>query len=298
MEILNASFYEQRLPSMWKTADVTPLPKKKRVKLLEKDLRPISLTPAVSEMAEGFIVDDYAKPAVLKVLDHSQYGAIPNSFTTMALISMLHHWSLGTDGNGSTVRTLLFDYRKAFDLIDHSIVITKLSQLDIPRTVVNWVSDFLSDRSQRIKLKEGCFSEWGSVPSGVPQGTKLGPWLFVLMINDLDISSPHLWKFVDHTTASEFVLKGGASNAQCIADRVSQWSHDNRAHLNADKCKELRISFAKELTDFDPVIVGGKELEVVDSVKLLGVTISSSLSWNLHIDEVIKKAKQASVFSG
>ena len=81
---------------------------------------------------------------------------------------------------------------------------------------------------------------------------------FVLMINDLDISSPHLWKFVDDTTESEFVPKGGASNTQCIADRVVQWSHDNRVHLNADKCKELRISFAKKPTDFDPVIVGGK----------------------------------------
>ena len=77
-------------------------------------------------------------------------------------------------------------------------------------------------------------SEWGSVLSGVLQGTKLGHWLFVLMINDLDISSPHLWKFVDDTTALEFVPKGGASNAQCIADRVIQWSHDNRVHLNAE----------------------------------------------------------------
>ena len=68
------------------------------------------------KVAEGFIMDDYIKPAVLKELDHSQYGAIPNSSTTMALISMIHHWSLGTDGNGSTVRTLLFEYHKAFDL--------------------------------------------------------------------------------------------------------------------------------------------------------------------------------------
>ena len=116
------------------------------------------------------------------------------------------------------------------------------------------------------------------------------------MISDLHISSPHLWKFVDDTTASEFVPKGGASNAQCIADQVIQWSHDNRVHLNADKCKELRISFAKEPTEFDPVIFGRKELEVVDSVKLLGVTISSSLSWNARIDEVIKKANKRRYF--
>ena len=78
---------------------------------------------------------------------------------------MVHEWSQGTDGNGSTIRLLLFDYRKAFDLIDHSILISKLSVLDIAPSVINWIIDFLSDRSQRIKLCEGCVSEWGSVPS-------------------------------------------------------------------------------------------------------------------------------------
>ena len=70
---------------MWKLADVTPLPKKKPVKELKKNLRPISFTPGISRFIEGFIVDDYVKPAVMSVIDDSQYGAIPNSFTTMAL---------------------------------------------------------------------------------------------------------------------------------------------------------------------------------------------------------------------
>ena len=101
----------------------------------------------------------------------------------------------------------------------------------------NWIIDFLSCRSQRIKLTEGCVSEWSTVPSGVPQGTKLGPWLFLIMINDLAISNASLWKYVDDTTAFEVVRKGQVSNAQIIADEVAEWSNRNRVKLNIDKCK-------------------------------------------------------------
>ena len=215
---------------------------------------------------------------------------------------MVHHWAKETDGNGATVRTVLFDYQKAFDLIDHSILVRKLSLLDLPNRVINWLIEFLTDRSQRIKLAEGCYSEWGSVPPGVPQGPKLGPWLFLVLINDLNLAassdhnSPRIWKYVDDTTTSEVVAKGSDSNAQQIVDRVSQWSSDNRMKLNGDKCKELRVSFAGTQAEFSPVIINGKELEVVQHTKLLGVTISSDLLWNQHISNVVKKASKRLYF--
>ena len=110
---------------------------------ITKELRPISLTPCISKVAEEFVVGGFVKPAVMKILDDNQYGAIPNSSTTMALISMLHSWSLGTDGNGATLRTLLLDYRKAFDLIDHSILVRKLcNQCKLPASIINWIIDF------------------------------------------------------------------------------------------------------------------------------------------------------------
>ena len=295
-EILNVSYAEQRLPTIWKMADVTLLPKKKPVVDIKKELRPISLTPCISKVAEEFVVDGFVKPAVMSVLDHNQYGAIPNSSTTMALISVLHSWSLGTDGNGATVRTLLLDYRKAFDLIDHSILVRKLrNQCKLPASIINWIIDFLSDRTQRIKFTLECFSEWGPVPAGVPQGTKLGPWLFVLMINDLDTNAQQ-WKYVDDTTMSGVVVKGGVSHVQAIANRVIEWSRENRVQLNADKCKELRISFAKEQRAFDPVITEGKEVELVTSTKLLGLTIANDLTWNDHVTEITKKASKGLYF--
>ena len=129
-KIINSSFKEQRLPKIWKFADVSPLPKVKPVEDLKKRLRPISLTPCLSKVAEECVVVDYVKSAVLNVLDPSQYGAVPKSSTTQALIHMLHHWTKGCDGNGATVRVTLYDYKKAFDLIDHRILVNKLCKLN------------------------------------------------------------------------------------------------------------------------------------------------------------------------
>ena len=202
---------------------------------------------------------------------------------------MLHTWTEATDGNGYTIRTILFDYRKAFDLIDHSMLVSKSRSLDLLVSIINWIIDFLSDRFQIVKLVEGCVSGWGSVPSGVPQGTKLGPWLFIIMINDLASCDALLWKYVDDTTVSEAVPKEQASNVQKIVDRVEDWSRVNKFQLNSDKCKELRLSFAKNKVDLPPVVVDGHNLEVVDHAKLLGVATTSNLSWNMHLSEIVKK---------
>ena len=105
----------------------------------KKELRPISLTPALSKLAEDFIVSDFIKPAVEKVADPNQFGTVPGSSTVLTLISTIHNWLEATDGNRASVRVLLFDYRKAFDLIDQSILISKLNQLGIPKNVINWI---------------------------------------------------------------------------------------------------------------------------------------------------------------
>ena len=115
--ILNSSFREQKFPSTWKLANIAPLIKPKPVTNIS--LRLISLTSALSKVAEDFIVVTYISPAILSIIDPDQFGAIPNSSTTYALISMRHDWAEAT---GAAVRNMLLDYRKAFDLIDHSIL--------------------------------------------------------------------------------------------------------------------------------------------------------------------------------
>ena len=112
--ILNSSLLQQKLPSTWKQADVIPVPKQKPITIINKHLRPISLTPTVSKVAEEFVVSKYIVPAVLEIIDPNQYEAIPKSSTIHAYISMIHQWAQATDGTGSAVRVILFDYKKGF----------------------------------------------------------------------------------------------------------------------------------------------------------------------------------------
>jgi hypothetical protein len=173
-DTLNCSYREGKLPMSWKNADIVPVPKQKPAKYVNKDLRPISLTPILSKVAEEFVIQEYVMPAILKEIDGDQFGSIPKSSTTQALISMVHVWTKYTDGNGSTVRVVLFDYKKAFDLIDHTILIGKLKKLDLRYEIICWIVAFLKCRKQRIKLANDCKSEWINVPAGVPRTMALG----------------------------------------------------------------------------------------------------------------------------
>jgi len=121
---------------------------------------------------------------------------------------------------------MLFDFRKAFDLIDHHVLAQKLSSYDFPESIMCWILDFLTNRRQRVKLSRDCVSEWRALPAGDHQGTKLGPWLFLIMINDLSVANTNIWKYVDDTTLAECVEKNGTSSMQ---SRVDEFVTKSRA---------------------------------------------------------------------
>ena len=146
------------------------------------------------------------------------------------------------------VRVVLFYFKKAFDLINHGILVDKLTIFEIPKRIIGWIVNFFKDCQQRVKLSQDCYSEWGLVPAIVPKGTKLGPWLFAMMVNDLEVADIDLWKYVDDTTISETVLKHEASSIQSSVDEFTRKSTVNKMeinckfHLNEEKCKELQIT--------------------------------------------------------
>ena len=238
----------------------------------------------------------YVGPAIMKVIVPNQFGAIPKSSTGQALTSMVHEWARATDGTGAAVRVVLLDYKKAFDLIDHQILVSNILSLSIPPGVARWVYDFLLNRHQRVKLAKDCYSEWGQVLSGVPQGTKLGPWLFLLMINDLRPSNAKSWKFVDDTTLGQFVKREGYSRIQYAVEEVEKWSRENKLVLNGGKCKEMVIDFSKSKQPFDSIGLGSLELERVGFAKVLGLTLSENLTWNCHIEKIITKGNKRMFF--
>ena len=202
--IIISFFRECHVPQPWKNADIIPIKKNNLITDINDHLRPTSLTPILSKVAEEFVVEQHLNPAIVAKIDVNQFATIPNSSTTHALISMLHSWDRSTDANGSTNRIILFDFRKGFDLIDHSILLRNLAKYDIPKTTLLWILDFITDRRQTVKLGDDCCSEWNTVPDGVRQRTKLGPWLFLVMMNELDLlGDVNLWKYVDDSTLSE-----------------------------------------------------------------------------------------------
>ena len=290
--IFNTSIASGTFPTAWKDSNVTPVPKVTPITGMG-DLRPISLTAIVSKVLEDFVVE-WLIEDVEHIIDPSQFGCLKGTSTTYCLLDMMHNWLSSIDKPGMFLRACFLDFSKAFDHIDHTILVNKLIHLGVRGFIIRWICSFLCGRRQAVKIKN-IVSPWMSVHAGVPQGTKLGPILFLLMINDLATETPLLsshWKYVDDLTISEVIPSGGTSSLQKDLDVIAQWSLRNNMNLNPKKCKEIVISSLRSRPDLSPLCVNEHPLERVSSHKVLGVTISDTLGWNEHVHEIVSKASK------
>ena len=289
--IQNSSLREAYIPDRWRTANQTPLPKQVPMKDITKHVRPISLTPVPSKLMEAHPVGILKKACPM--VDPSQFGCMDEASTTHALLRILQPVYKAVDISSQFARSLLVDFSKAFDHIDHNVIITKLKDNGAPPHVTRWFAAFLSDRKQRVKIGQST-SDWVSPNGGVPQGTLSGPQLFVHMVSDLHTDHPDV-KFMDDATITEIRQKAKGSELQNSADQVCDWSAINHLGINTDKTKEMLFSFGNPPA-IDPLVMNGVEIERVHETKLLGVMITDDLKWDTHIDYVNKKASKRLYF--
>ena len=155
--IFNASIREGYLPAIWRSAIVIPIPKVNPPRNISKDLRPISLTAVLSKQLER-IVGGWMLDSIIDRLDVNQYGGLRGLSTTHALVDMVHTWLLAAEERKAS-HVVLLDYRKAFDHVDHTVLVNKCKTYDLPNFIIRWLCAFLSDRSQRVRLGQE-LSDW------------------------------------------------------------------------------------------------------------------------------------------
>ncbi len=159
-------------------------------------------------------------------------------------MELTHKWFEATDTAGTYVRIALVDYSKAFDLIDHNLLVNKLVDIGLPRHIVRWTAAFLADRSHRVKLG-AIYSSAGYPNGGVPQGTVIEPKTFLVHVNDLRTPS-HLYQYVDFSTLFEICNLNSTSELQESVNIISEWSREYRMKINVTKTKEMVICFCKD----------------------------------------------------
>ena len=181
------------------------------------------------------------------VHSETQFGGIKDSSTTLALIAMLHNVLQCLERKNTYARILLIDFSKAFDHIDHNILLDKLKTNGVPQICVEWQNAFLTSRTQRVKLAN-TKSDWTEVAGGVPRGTLSGPENFLNMIDDLHTDVDDV-KFVDDVTLYEVCNTHSQNKLQNAVDDIQEWATDNNMSLNTNKTKELLVYFGREDLD-------------------------------------------------
>ena len=201
---------------------------------------------------------------------------------------MLDKWSKAID-NGKLAGALLTDLSKAFDCLNHELLIAKLEAYGFDQSSLSYIYSYLSDRKQRTKVINS-YSSWSNIKSGVPQGSILGPLFFNIYLNDIFyfVNKCDITNYADDTTpyAVGTTMDTLLNSLEKDTKILIKWFRDNYFQLNADKCHLLTSNHSKDIL----INVEDEIIECSSSVKLLGVTIDNKLNFDEHVSKLCKKS--------
>ena len=272
--VFNLSLKEGVVPFEWKEANIIPL-FKKGSRNKSENYRPVSLTSVICKLLERLIKDHMVDFLVKhKLLNSSQHGFLKARSCLTNMLCFLEEITKWIDV-GSPVDIIYLDFQKAFDKVPHQRLLLKLKAHGIGDSITDWIEQWLTDRRQRVVV-DGEVSNWKSVLSGVPQGSVLGPILFLIYINDLDDSiTSNVLKFADDTKLFRKVnTDGDKQHLQNDLDRLVKWSEKWQMLFNLGKCKCIHTGHRNLKVNYR---MGDTVLGTTVKEKDLGVTISADM---------------------
>ena len=286
--LINKSILTGKFPDKLKLAKVFPI-HKNGSKSDPANYRPISILPTISKIFERH-VNKHLMAYLNKysLIHETQLGFLQKHSCQTALVKLIDQWMACID-KGDIIGSLFLDFRKAFDLVNHNILIKKLSVYKICNQSLQWFISYLESRQQTIASGQG-MSIRSLIRSGVPQGSILGPILFLLFINDLPLllKNCHVDFFADDATAHTSNKDIEIINAELQSDFsiAVSWSKQNKLPINYDKTTYMVLGAKKRIKDEYHLVLKADNhtIDKVTKQRLLGIIIDDHLTWTAHID--------------
>lgn len=296
--IFNNSIRSGVFPGDWKIAKVTPI-YKSGPKDNMNNYRPISVISPIAKVFERIVYNqlyDYLQKNNL--LSKHQSGFRSCHSTVTSLLDATMEWYTNMD-NSKFNSVVFLDLSKAFDTVDHSVLLQKLRLYGLSAPTLKWFESYLTDRTQCC-FTSGCLSSFKKIKCGVPQGSILGPLLFLIYINDLphcvQHSKPRMYADDTNITTSGRSLKTVIQLTNKDLSNIKQWLLANKLSLNATKTEHMFIGSDDNLNktrNLSQIDIDGHKVKSVKFTKCLGVYIDERLAWDEHVDCMSKKISQA-----
>ena len=290
-KMYNLSFEKAIFPEKWKKALVIPIPKTGNLTNVQ-NYRPISLLPLPGKILEKLAhiqLTDFLEGNEL--LSTAQHGFRKQHSTIDAIAQFTSYVNTKMDSNQTVLATYI-DFKKAFDCVQHNVLIEKLSSLGINHTVIDWIGSYLTNRQQRV-LANSIYSNFKSVTQGVPQGSVLGPLFYIVYANDLSkiFKKCEATYYADDTVlfTANVNFAESVQKLQGDIDALMEWCKENSIFVNTSKTKIMTFgspSKLSKLPEFE-IKYDGTPLQNVTSYKYLGMTMDNQLNYKLHINKVI-----------